>query len=144
MDFEVRLIGDRAQQPQELVVYRGLPGAGKSTTARRECPGHWHLEPDQYCCDANGRYHFDLQYWDDAHQFCRLMADYALARGQSVAVADVFPRLADLEPYQALANAHGVRFRVRTVEGVGVPGVHRVPLAVLAKMRAAFEPLDEQ
>lgn len=145
MDFEGPIVGFKLRAPAEqaLVVLRGLPGSGKSTLARAEYPDHWHLEPDQYCCDARGHYHFDLQFWPSAHEFCHMMTDFALARGKSVVVCDVFPRIADLEPYQALASAHNVRFRVRTLEGIGEPGIHRVPVTVLKQMRAAFEPLDD-
>lgn len=123
----------------ELVVIRGLPGSGKSTLAAKDFPNHLHYEPDHLISDTRGRYRFDEQFFDEAKLFVRHLADFALARGESVVVSDVFPLLSDIEPYQALAEAHGAALRViDCVEQFG--NCHKVPVLVIEKMRQKFEP----
>lgn len=123
----------------ELVVIRGLPGSGKSTLAAEKYPDHLHYEPDHLISDTRGRYRFDDQFFGEAQLFVRHLADFALARGESVVVSDVFPTLAELEPYQGLADAHGATFKViDCTEQFG--NCHRVPMLVMQRMREQFEP----
>lgn len=123
----------------ELIIIRGLPGTGKSYRAVHDYPHHLHYEPDLYCCDARGRYRFDLQFWSECQRMCQIMTDFALARRESVVVTDVFLKRAEMVPYHQLARTHGARFCVFTTKGEGVTGTHRVPFFVLQKMREEFE-----
>ena len=123
----------------EIVVIRGLPGSGKSTLAAEQFPDHLHYEPDHLISDTRGRYRFDDQFFAEAQSFVQHLADFALARGESVVVSDVFPSLAELEPYQELAEAHGASMRViDCTEQFG--NCHRVPVLVMKRMRQQFEP----
>jgi len=122
----------------ELIIIRGLPGSGKSTRAMREYPDHLHYEPDHLFCDTRGRYRFDAQLFADACQWVQKMTDFALARQENVVVSDVFARLADIEPYKKLAEAHGAEVKVITCEEQ-YGNTHRVPVTIIEQMRQDFE-----
>lgn len=122
----------------ELVIIRGLPGSGKSTRAKTEFKNHLHYEPDHLFCDTQGRYRFDSQVWEQACKWVWIMTDFALARGESVVVSDVFAVRSEIVPYRDLAAQHGAVFRIITCsEQFG--GVHRVPVTVQRAMRERFE-----
>lgn len=130
---------EKPNRPVELIVIRGLPGSGKSTLAAEKYPDYLHYEPDHLISDTRGRYRFDDQFFGEAQTFVRHLADFALARGESVVVSDVFPLLAEVEPYERLAEAHGALLRViDCMEQFG--NCHRVPVMVLDRMREQFEP----
>ena len=122
----------------ELVIIRGLPGSGKSTRAKNEYPEYLHYEPDHLFCDTRGRYRFDAQIWDEACRWVWIMTDFALARGESVVVSDVFARLSEADPYRDLAKQHGAGFKILTCDEQ-FSNQHRVPVTVLQGMRKRFE-----
>lgn len=122
----------------ELVIIRGLPGSGKSTLAKEFLPDYLHYEPDHLFCDTNGVYRFDAQLFDKAKAFVQAMADFALARGESVVVSDVFAKISELEPYVYIAEYHDVNIRVICREA-DYGSVHNVSKFVFDEMKAAFE-----
>jgi predicted kinase len=126
----------------ELVIIRGLPGSGKSTRAKTEFKNHLHYEPDHLFCDTQGRYRFDAQVWDQACRWVWIMTDFALARGESVVVSDVFATRSEIEPYRGLADQHGASFRIITCTKQFC-GVHRVPVTVQRYMQERFESIEQ-
>lgn len=121
-----------------LVIVRGLPGSGKSSLAKK-FPDFLNYELDHLFCDTNGKYRFDMQLFDEAQRFVLQMTDFALARGESVVVSDVFPRLIDLEPFINLSVAHNGNFKVIDCRD-SFGNCHRVPVSVINRMREQFEP----
>ena len=124
----------------ELVLIRGLPGAGKSTLAQTLATTHVHLEADMFFLDAQGHYVFAVEQLPQAFQWCLEQTATALQRGQNVVVANTFVRNAAMAPFFALAQQAGAR--VRVVEATGTfPNVHGVPETVIQRMRQQWEPL---
>lgn len=125
----------------ELLLVRGLPGAGKSTFARHFSDAGWvHLEADQYFIEKDGTYVFDESRLRDAHAWCLRKAKAALCARENVVVSNTFVTLSELEPYQGMAAKAGARLTVVKVEGAHA-SEHAVPEAVLADMRARWESL---
>lgn len=122
----------------KLRIYRGLPGSGKSTRAKRDNPGWWHYESDQYFCDTEGKYDWDMQLLAQAKQFLKNTVDLALARGKRVTVTGVFPSHASYLPLIDLAIYHGAEYEVITCT-LNKKTIHNVPMFALAKMREMFE-----
>ena len=93
----------------ELVLIRGLPGAGKSTYAQKHFPGHKHLEADMYF-NRTGTYKFDPKKLNSAHTWCQGRTHRALSAGHDVVVTNTFtmewpPRSGKLRSYPEIDRA---------------------------------------
>lgn len=130
---------------KQLVLVRGLPGAGKSTFALEQFPPdkyptHAILEPDKLFMDMCGRYLFEAQLWKDAMAFIANLADFQLFRGRSVVVPDVFPTLESITPFKGIARHHGADFIVFRLQNGLRKSVHDVPLVVIDRFMDEFDP----
>jgi predicted kinase len=128
---------------QRLFLIRGLPGTGKSTSAKALVAGgvaDVHLETDQYFVGPDGVYKWDVAKIKEAHQWCFDSARKALAAGKNVVVSNVFSLASYLDPYIEAAMAVGAEIQVVHMVRKG-QNVHNVPQATLDKMAAEFENL---
>lgn len=117
----------------ELVITRGLPGAGKSTYIKTHFPHHKHFEADMYF-SRNGEYKFDPTELNAAHRWCQNAVYDQLCKGKDVAVSNTFIQDWEFEPYMVMADELGISVRVielRTMFG----SIHGVPESKMIQMR---------
>lgn len=121
-----------------LVLIRGLPGSGKSTTAKvLALIGYEHYEADMFFV-RDGRYSYDASRIREAHAWCQAATRRALATGKHVVVSNTFTRLVELAPYLDMSK------RVRVIEAQGRwMNVHDVPHHTIARMAQRWEALPD-
>jgi predicted kinase len=122
----------------ELILVRGLPGSGKSTTAAklRRTDFCEHFEADQYFM-RNGKYEFDVNQLRQAHEWCKARTKEHLALNYRVIVSNTFTTVKELRPYFDIAREFNIVPTVITCNNE-FKNVHDVPEEALAKMKARF------
>lgn len=127
--------------PLTMVLYRGLPGVGKSTAA-----GEDSVAADDYFVGEDGVYAFDPAGLPAAHAQCQTRCRKALEVGQNVKVANTFTQRWEMSPYLDLAAELDAEVKVIDLFDGGFTdavlaerNVHGVPQAAIAAMRARYE-----
>lgn len=133
----------------QVYLVRGLPGSGKSTLARTLFgrSGH-HIEADDFFL-RNGVYRFDPQFLDMAHDACYGGFLLHAGRGKSVAVANTFTRISEMQRYIDACRRLGITYEIvePTTPWAKDPDqcfarcVHNVPLAIIRRMVDRWETL---
>ena len=134
---------------KQLVIIRGLPGAGKSTfaqeyamvlhAARIVVKGPF--EADQYFINSQtGEYVFDATKLGTAHQICFNNVDLFMQQNtECVIVSNTFTTERELKPYLALAEKMNYKVVSIVVENRhGNKSIHNVPDEAMDKMRNRF------
>lgn len=120
----------------KLILVRGLPGAGKSTIAKK-MSGFIHVEADNYFI-INGEYVFDKSKLTEAHRWCIKKTRELLKEGRNVVVANTFIKTLEMEPYFTLG------FDVEIIIAKGnYQNIHDVPKLCVAKMCIEWEKFPE-
>ncbi len=124
---------------KELILFRGLPGAGKSTLAN--CLGVLTYSADDYFTHKDGSYTFIADNLSEAHRDCLLKTERAMAEWQHpiIGVANTFTQEWELEPYFILAEKYGYQVHSLVVENRHQgQSIHSVPSETIATMRSRF------
>jgi len=138
---------------KNLILLRGLPGAGKSSIGKlfnTEC----HFEADDYFKvykDTNtgkeirgtklGTYKFDLTKLKEAHEYCKKNTEEAMVKQkEKIIVSNTFTIESEFEPYYKLAKRYGYRVYSIIVENRhGNMNEHNVPKETIKKMNDRFD-----
>ena len=123
----------------DLVLIRGLPGAGKTTLAKKiaERLSYKHFEADQYFETDEG-YKFNPTFLPDAHAWCFKMAKEALQAGHKVVIANTFTTHWEMEPYYRYAMKNGHSFGTVSLR-TQYESIHNIPPETFQKMQDRWE-----
>lgn len=128
-----------------LTLVRGLPGAGKSTYAKKltALAPVRHFEADMFFERHPNGYKFNFQLLEAAHQWCYSSAVRALWYGDDVVVSNTFTQMWEMIQYFEIPlivnNVHIQVVEMRTQ----FQNIHGLPEANMEKMRARWEQLPE-
>lgn len=131
------------EKGKTLILLRGLPGSGKSTTAKllgAGGAGYAHFEADMYFME-DGEYKFDGSKIKLAHNWCKLRVEHSMEDDvQKIAVSNTFTQEWEMKPYYELAERYGYRVYSLIVENRhGGVNEHGVPEDKLEQMKNRFE-----
>lgn len=120
-----------------IVLIRGLPGAGKSTYAKKHFPNALILENDMFHV-RNGTYSFNENRQRNAVEWCVGVATASALKGMDVVIANTFVRKKFIQAYRELAESTGQQFKVIRLN-TQYGSIHNVPESVMESMREGFE-----
>jgi hypothetical protein len=128
---------------KELILLRGLPGAGKSTLAQMLPTTFWY-EADKYFEDEDGNYNFDASKLYEAHKWCQSRVELAMNAPNGfppplIVVSNTFTQEWEMDYYFDLAKKYGYRVYSLIVENRhGGVNEHGVPTEKVEQMRNRF------
>lgn len=128
---------------KQLILLRGLPGAGKSTLAKLLVgdKSYCHKEADMFFVDREGNYKFEPSKIKDAHAWCKEETEFLLRLEHSpVVVSNTFTQEWEMDAYFELAEEFGYQVFSLIVENRhGGMNVHGCLEDKIEQMRNRFE-----
>lgn len=122
----------------QLILFRGLPGSGKSSLAKSLCEDVW--SADQYF-ERHGEYVFDSKELQLAHRWCQAHVEKSMIDETStIGVANTFTQEWEMKPYFDLARKYNYRITTVILENRHEGhNVHDVPSDKIKQMEDRFE-----
>jgi ABC-type molybdenum transport system ATPase subunit/photorepair protein PhrA len=133
--------------PKNLILLRGLPGAGKSTFAKTMWSEYVGCEADKFFVGEDGVYRFDATKLREAHQWCRNEVETFMSDNQAnahfysnIVVSNTFTQEWEMEEYYKLAEKYGYKvFSIIVENRHGGVNEHGVPDEKLKQMKDRFQ-----
>lgn len=124
-----------------LILVRGVSGAGKSTVAYLIAgSGAQMIAADDFFVSESGEYCFDASRLGVAHAWCQRETKSMLEAGWDVVVHNTFTTEKEMEPYIQMAQELGCELFSLVVENRhGNKSVHDVPEATIKKQEARLK-----
>lgn len=127
---------------KNLILFRGLPGSGKTTLAELLSPVV--MSTDSYFedfVDGQTVYNFDPTKLREAHEWCQKHAGLHMELGKPiVAVANTFTQEWEMQAYFDMAKKCGYRVSTVIVENRhGGENIHGVPADKIQIMKDRFD-----
>lgn len=126
-----------------VIILRGLPGAGKSTLSDLLTGGNNDLvcEADNYMVNKDGEYEFNPKKLGYAHGRCMSKFKGLVNKGEPlIVVSNTSTKLGEFKSYKAYAEENGYRVTCTIVENRhGNVSVHDVPEESMEIMRERFQ-----
>jgi len=130
-----------------LVIVRGLPGAGKSTYAKKLCKDTndvvictqcFHFEADHYF-EEDGEYNFNAGMLGIAHAKCLINTYNALRDGDDCVVSNTFTTRKEIQPYLGFDLHYDVKIIKLSSE---FESIHGIPDYAYNAMKERWENFD--
>jgi hypothetical protein len=132
---------------KNLILLRGLPGAGKSSFAKTMWSEYVVCEADDYFVDDNGKYKFNARDLPKAHNWCKFRVETFMKDNQAnpqfypnIVVSNTFTQEWEFKDYYKLAEQYGYKVYSLIVENRhGGTSTHNVPEETVVNMRNRFD-----
>jgi NEDD4-binding protein 2 len=123
---------------KELILVRGISGAGKSTFAK--LLGGKHIEADMFFM-KDGKYQFDFTKLKDAHRWCNTIVGGWMSDGEErIVVSNTFTQEWEMKDYYDWAKDFDYKvFSIIVENRHGGVNEHGVPEDKLKLMKNRFE-----
>lgn len=129
-----------------LYIFRGLPGSGKSTAAKKI--GCIVVEPQDQWATRNGTYYWIKEEAEIAAEKSAKLVECAMNIQYDIAIAEVLPKLKYLDPYLYLAKKYDYKVKVVdmkiSVEDAFKRNTHDVPKDSLQEFLDEWEDYDNR
>ena len=122
---------------KDLILFRGLPGSGKSSLASILCKVHF--SADMFF-ELDGEYKFDATKLSEAHDWCQSKVEESMAANEPIiGVANIFTMEWEMDLYFQLAEHFGYRIHTVIVENRHLSNnIHGCPEDIIEKMKDRF------
>jgi predicted kinase len=137
---------DTIETQGELILLRGLPGAGKTTLAKiilqlRESDDPEILSADDFFINEKNEYEFNSAKIKEAHQYCQFRCSERMRQQKAkIVVANTFTQEWEMKIYFEMAQRYNYRVHTVIVENRhGSENIHNVPEDKLLQMKDRFE-----
>jgi len=130
---------------KDLILVRGVPGAGKSIIAdiiKHGRADRYMIATDDYFTDRSGNYNFDGSKLIENHAKCRDAVEFAMNDDyyKVIIVHNTFTEEWTMEPYFDLAKKHNCKVHTIIVENRhGSASTHDVPQHSVDRMKEQIQ-----
>lgn len=134
----------RSHNMPNIVIVRGIPGAGKTTYVKTndEFKNYVYLDADMFHT-SNGVYSFQCNNIQASHEWCKEKARQSYNDGKDVVIANTFTQKWEIDSYLTVlgVNVDSTNVRIIHVNGA-FANIHGVPDSSINAMKYRWESIE--